>query len=415
MNLPRVLALVACLCTGTVQGGEAFFDRIEDALTFTTANQQVRLRLSGTLDLEAYHFQTPPPMILRARGDSLYGPRLSTFLDAQLGSRVYVFAQARADRGFDPAQNPVKARLDEYAVRYSPWQDGRFNVQVGKFGSVVGNWITRHGSWANPFITAPLPYEYLTGMWDNEAVRTSNALLEWSHVRPGRSPNLVVPDKRLRLPIIWGPAYSIGAAVAGEVRKFTYALEVKHASLSSRPRVWHHLDEQRGHPTVAGRLGFRPSAMWDFGVSASAGSYLRQIAGPTLAPGHGLGDYRQIVVGQDVTFAWRHLQIWTEIYAARFEIPTVGEADTLAYYVEAKYRLSPPLSLAVRWNQQVFGTIPDPAGPTRWGHDVWRVDLGPAYRFTPHMQLKFQYSLQRGDSGTREHTRTMAGQLTVRF
>ena len=53
--------------------------------------------------------------------------------------------QARADRRFDPADRHVEARLDEYAVRFTPWRDSRLNLQVGKFATVVGSWALRHG------------------------------------------------------------------------------------------------------------------------------------------------------------------------------------------------------------------------------------------------------------------------------
>jgi predicted porin len=155
--------------------------------------------------------------------------------------------------------------------------------------------------------------------------------------------------------------------------------------------------------------------MWHFGVSASSGPYLRAGAERSLPAGRGMGDYRQIVVGHDIAFAWHHLQLWSEVYAARFEIPGVGDADTVAYYAEAKYKFTPQFFGAVRWNQQLFGTIPDRGVAARWGHDVWRFDLAPGYRLTPHVQLKVQYSLQQGDSGSRRHTRTLASQVTVRF
>lgn len=413
---PLRLVLSALLASASAsRAAEDFFDRVESALSVSAAEQQVRFRVSGALDLEGYAFQTPPPSLLRARGDSLFAPRLTVFLDGQLGPHVYVFAQARADRGFDPAQESLRPRLDEYALRYTPWLDGRLTLQVGKFATVVGNWALRHSSWTNPFITAPLPYEHLTGIWDNEAVRSSTTLLQWAHIRPGLPPAIAATEKRLRLPLIWGPSYTLGAAVSGEHRRFQYALEVKHAGLSSRPRTWNHWDEDHEHPTVSGRLGYRPSPMWDFGVSASAGSYLQPIAQRTLAPRQGLGDYRQLIVGQDISFAWRYLQVWAEVYAARFEIPTVANADTLAYYVEAKYKLTPRLATAVRWNEQLFGTIPDRLGATVWGRDVWRIDVAPSYRFTPHVQFKVQYSLQHGDEGSRDFTRLVAGQFTLRF
>ena len=93
----------------------------------------------------------------------------------------------------------------------------------------------------------------------------------------------------------------------------------------------------------------------------------------------------------------------------------MGDADTLAYHAEAKYRFTPRFSGAVRWNEQLFATIPDRAGPTRWGHHAWRVDVAPAYRFTPHTQAKLQYSLQKSPIGTRNYSHLLALQLTVRF
>ena len=73
-------------------------------------------------------------------------------------------------------------RLDEYAIRVSPLKDIPLSVQVGKFGTVVGNWVPRHYSWDNPFINAPLPYENVTGVWDSEAPEDVDVLLYWGHV-----------------------------------------------------------------------------------------------------------------------------------------------------------------------------------------------------------------------------------------
>jgi hypothetical protein len=408
--------LVGCIAVvPLLHADDAMLDRLGDALTFSSDDGRARARVSGTLELEGYRLESPPPGVIRATGERLFAPRLSVFLDAQLGARVYAFAQARADRGFDPAPGDGEARLDEYAMRFALRRDRRLNVQIGKFATVVGNWANRHGAWSNPFITAPVPYENLTGIWDTEAVRSSTVLLRWSHVVPGLPPDVAAEEKSLRIPIVWGPSYATGAAVSGEAGPLRYAAEVKLGSLSSRPEAWLHSREQREDPTVSARIGYRPNPNWDFGVSASRGAYLRESAAGSLAPGFGHGDYRQSVVAADVAFAHRHLQVWAEIYAARFEIPTIADAETLAYYVEAKLKLTPRFSGALRWNQQLFGKILDRGAPVAWGHEVWRIDLAPSYRFTPHTQLKLQYSLQRGDSLTRSHTRTLAAQFTLRF
>ncbi|HUR58191.1 MAG TPA: hypothetical protein VM029_10810 [Opitutaceae bacterium] len=414
MNLRHLTCLALVAAALPARGAEEVFDRIEDALSWSAADARVRTRVSGLMDLEGYSFQQPVEALVHTNSHALFSPRLSVFFDAQLGAGIYLFAQARADRGFDPSDDGAQVRLDEYAVRVTPWKDGRFNVQVGKFATVVGNWVSRHASWSNPFITAPLAYENLTGVWDAEALRSSNTLLQWSHVRPGLPANITAQEKFLRIPVIWGPSYALGAAVSGEVMRMQYAFEVKHASLSSRPEAWSHADAW-SHPTVSGRLGYRAGQAWNIGVSASTGTYLRPFAQRTVPARRAFGDFRQVVFGQDVSFAWHHLQVWSEIYAARFEIPGVGDADTLAYYAEAKYKFTPQFSAALRWNRQLFDTISDRAGPTRWGPNLWRIDFAPAYRFTPHTQAKLQYSLQKATVGARDYSQLVAMQLTVRF
>ena len=409
MKLPSTLC--SCLLVGVAatHGVDEWLDRLDESLTVSVFHENVRLRLSGTMDLEGYVLQQPPPGLLFTSRNRLFNPRLTLFLDGQLGAHVYLFAQARVDRGFDPSDRGARLRLDEYALRLTPWEDGRFNVQVGQFAAVVGNWAARHGSWENPFITAPVPYENLTGIWDSAAVLALTTLQRWAHVPPFLDGEDA--DKHLRNPIVWGPSYATGASVFGRVGKFEYAVEIKNASLASRPEDWSVSEAQWQHPTVSGRLGFRPNPMWNLGISGSVGSYLEPAAAGTLAPGHQLGDYRQIVIGQDVSFAWRHLQIWAEFYETRFEIPTVGNADTFACYVEAKYKFTPQLFGALRWNQQLFSTIDGEP----WGRDLWRMDAGLGYRFTPHTQLKLQYSLQHEDDGPRDLGHLLGVQFTLRF
>lgn len=412
----RLAGCAAVLGAMPARGAEEWFDRLDDALTFGTPRDDVLARLSGTVDLEGYEFSQPAPGLINSAGRYLFSPRLTMFLDLQAGKHVYAFAQFRSDRGFDPGRRAMRGRLDEYAVRVTPWTDARFNVQVGKFGTAVGNWVPRHGSWDNAFITAPLAYEHLTGMWDVEAATYPAELLEWSHVRPRLPPGAPAVDKHLRLPIVWGPSYTTGVAVSGQIGRVTYAVEAKDASLASRPRVWDKDTFRWRHPTWSGRIGYRPNAMWSFGLSASSGAYLQTVAAPTLPPGRRLSEYRQILFAQDIGFAWHHLQVWAEFFETRFAIPGVTDADAFSYYVEAKYKFTPRLAGAVRWNEQLFSRIPDGAGGrVRWGANVRRLDVGPIYRFSPHTQLKLQYGLQHQEGESREFGHVVAAQFTVRF
>jgi hypothetical protein len=404
MNLRRVLLLPIFLGCAPLLAQD-FLDQLDQRLTFSAFDDKVRARVSGTLDLEFYHFNLPAPGLIESSTENLFNPRLTLFLDSQIGPAIYFFSQVRIDRHFDPSDEGAQIRLDEYALRVTPWSDGRFSLQVGKFATVVGNWIGRHLSWDNPFINAPLPYENVTPLSDFAAPYTYG---DYDGQRRG--------PKYVYLPVIWGPSYASGISVAGRLGKFEYAAEVKNAALSSRPESWDLTQISFDHPTVSGRLGFRPNQMWNFGFSASDGPYLRPEAEPTLPYGRSIDDFHQTVLGQDITFAWHHLQIWAEFYEARFDAPRLGNADTFAYYLEAKYKFTPQLFGAVRWGQQFFSDVPNRyGGAIPWSNDVSRIEGAAGYRFTPHTQLKLEYYFQREDDPGGTCNQTLAAQLTVRF
>jgi predicted porin len=280
-------------------------------------------------------------------------------------------------------------------------------VQAGKFATVVGNFVPRHHSWENPFINAPLPYERVLTISDQAAPPTPAAFLNRRNI----------PDRKtLWVPLVWGPSYAAGASMFGSVQRFDYAFEVKNASISSRPAAWDPLTLGWEHPTASGRLGWRPDAAWNLGVSASGGTYLLPAAEGTLPSGHSISDYNQLTLGTDLSYAWRQWQLWAEVFVSRFEVPNVGNADTLAYYLEAKYKITAGLFAAVRWNQQFLGKVRDGAGgQERWDQDAWRTDIALGYRFTRHLQAKLQYSYNHQQGPVQQGEQFVAGQLTVKF
>ncbi len=401
-----VLSLCVFASAACAYDIDDFLDQVDNTLTLSVFHDNVRARLSGTLDLELYHFEQPPPGLINSSVDTLFNPRLTLFLDTQVGSQIYFFAQSRLDRGFDPSNHGAQLRLDEYALRFTPWDDGRFNLQVGKFATVVGNWVPRHLSWENPFINAPLIYENVTPIQDKSApVSPLNFIY-----------GLYYYEKYAFNPVIWGPNYASGISVSGRLDRFDYAVEMKNASLSSRPESWNVTENGFEHPTFSARAGFRPNEAWNFGLSASEGPYFRREAEPTLPPRRDIDDYREFVLGQDASFAWRHLQVWVEFYEARFEVPGVGDADTFAYYLEAKYKFTPQLFGAVRWNQQLFSSVDNgKGGGVRWSQDLARIDIAATYRFTTHTQLKLQYSFQQETTGPGDDNHMLAAQFTTRF
>ena len=125
MKLVRTLCFCLLASSAAAFEIDELFDRLDAALTVAAFQDNFRARLSGTIDLEFYNFEQPAPGLIDSSSDNLFNPRLTLFLDAQIGSQIYFFTQARLDRGFDPSDEGAQIRLDEYALRITPWADGR--------------------------------------------------------------------------------------------------------------------------------------------------------------------------------------------------------------------------------------------------------------------------------------------------
>jgi hypothetical protein len=406
--VPKVVAIVLTLLLplATRSRGQQWLDTLDDSLTLRTQNGFFTTHLSGLLDLEGYYVDQRPPGLL-FEDESFFNPRLTLFLDTTLGSHFYSFVQVRFDNGFDPGEDDSQVRADEYLLRWTPWDDSRLNLQFGKFATVVGSWVQRHDSWQNPLITAPLPYDNLTPVsYDDIPTSPADFLARRT-----------VPDmKDSWVPVIWGPAYTTGWSLFGSVGKFDYAFDLKNTAISSPPDNWTLNDSLWRYPTLSGRLGFRPGPAWNLGASFSLGPYLSSDASSSLPPGKSISDYYQYTLGYDISYALRRWQWWGEVFVSRFEVPNVGNADLLGYYVETKYKLSSGLYAAARWNQELYGNVSDGLGGQQpWGNDMYRIDLALGYRFTRHLQGKLQYSFGHRDAPIQQGEQLVAAQVTLKF
>src|SRR5438445_11967950 len=108
----RAFSLCIFACTACAFDIDDFLDRLDTALTISAFHDNLRARLSGTLDLEIYNFQQPAPGLINSSIDTLFNPRLTLFLDGQVGSQIYFFMQSCLDRGFDPSDEGAPVRLD---------------------------------------------------------------------------------------------------------------------------------------------------------------------------------------------------------------------------------------------------------------------------------------------------------------
>jgi len=414
MNTRRAAVLFCCVAMLGTAHADDWMDNLDDSLRVSLFKGAFVAQLSGLLDMEGYYIQQPTTGLYTARGDFLFNPRLTINLDMQITPAIYAFVETRVDRGFDPSDGDLGARFDAYAVRYKPWSEVPFSIQAGKFASVVGTYAQRYDSWDNPFINAPLPYENPTGIFDDTPPSSAQEFASWRYE---------TDDTYERVPIIWGPSYASGVALFGQIGQFDLSAEAKNASLSSRPDAWGLDSNGLDHPTWSAHADWNPSPTWQFGASGSIGPYFRPGAqldtygdDYTFPDGHSYYNYTETTIAQDVTFAWRHWQAWAEFFETRFDVPRVGNADTFAYYFEAKYKFTPQLFGALRWNEQLFSTIPITNTETdQWGNDIWRIDAAIGYRWTEQIQTKLQYSFTDQNLPQSHEEHLVAGQITVKY
>ena len=227
MKLFQVLGFCLLACTICAFDVDDSLDRLDSALTVAAFQDNLRARLSGTIDLEAYHLQQPAPGLIDSKIDNLFNPRLTLFLDAQLGGQICFFAQSRIDRGFDPSDRGAQSRLDEYALL--PLRRGktsRFSVSLKQIRH------RRRQLDSAAFIVG-------------KSVRFSPARLK--RHRRQRQRGAGVTDRFCeqirprKIPIQFrdlGPSYASGISVSGPIGQFDYAAEIKNASVSSRPSSW---------------------------------------------------------------------------------------------------------------------------------------------------------------------------------
>ncbi|TAG10362.1 MAG: hypothetical protein EAZ42_03970 [Verrucomicrobia bacterium] len=357
------------------------------------ADGTLLLAVRPSLETTAWAGDAPTAALLDFHGDSTFiAPRFTLGLDAALGSHWFLHTATRWDRGFDPGERSAgDLRLDELILRFRPLGDARLNLQLGRFPTVFGATANQQDFFDNPFLLAPLPYAQTIGIHSRLPGPLSPAAI--AARASGNAPPVSQLDSQNWASVIWGSSYALGAAVTGSIDHFDYALELKNASLSSHPDSWTLDSGNFSDPTLTARLGYRPTAAWALGLSASKGAYLDESASQALPPGKDLADLQQTTLGLDLRWAHRDLILSGEVIASRFETLDAGDLECLAWFIQARWKAAPGAWLAGRFGQIHFNDARGPADvSTPWSPDVWRAEIAAGWQITPHILLKVHHS-----------------------
>ncbi|MES2475552.1 MAG: hypothetical protein V4640_07210 [Verrucomicrobiota bacterium] len=363
----------------------------QDGFSLGGEDGPLRLDLRPSVEAVVWSGDTPPPTLLGYDASTFFAPRFTLAVDAAAGEHWFFSATSRWDRGFDAEDGTGgEVRLDEIIVRWRVFDDARLNFQFGKFPTAFGAWSGQHDFFDDPFLSAPLPYSQIIGINTRNPSANTPAAIAARH--QGSAPAFSTLSKDQWASVIWGPDYASGASAFGATEFLDYALEIKNSALSAHPDSWGGTDFS--DPTLTGRFGFRPDAAWAFGLSASRGPWMEE-----NAPGIERDDFMQNTLGLDARWAHHNLIVSGEAVLSEFETPAAGDLRTAAWYLQARWKVSPGFWLASR-----FGRITaNESNGVPWQPDVWRAEIGTGWRLTSDLLIKAGYSYTTGDDDAGNH------------
>ena len=365
-------------------------DSLIDLLPWSPSSP-IAVDVRGQLSTTFWSTTSPPPALNRQSGNYL-DPRASVAFDITAYDHLSFHTTVRVDQGFDPLDSDqYEARVDEYFLRYTPFDSNVLNFQAGRFATVFGGWVAQHDPFDTPFLSAPLPYSQILAV--NIRNPDANSAQVIAQRNRNQIPGLFETSKSLWASVIWGPSYGSGLAISGQSQHLDYALEVKNIPLTEQATDWDSSWSRLEHPTWSGRIGYRPDASLALGISASRGPYLSLDAVSLLPAGTDLGDFPYTSIGADFRWAAGHFIVTGELIASEYTGLDDLPLRNLSYYGEVRWKASPSLFLAARWGQSLNDKIRAPDGEqVRWSPNLWRVSMAAGWRVTPDFLIKGEFN-----------------------
>mgnify|MGYP002623827555 CR=1 FL=1 len=418
MPVPNRAALLCALLLGSLPAAAAAqlpeLPTLEGlGLEYVSRSGFFQLLLSGRLDIEGHHvtneWDTPTDGLTgcdacHARigremqdGNGLKEThRLRVFADLFLGDHLYSVVELRADRGRETYDTKTRGRVEQAFVR-AVTGSGTEGVQVGRFASPFGSYAPRHLTDVDPFLTAPLPYDYRTVM-NRWRIPAGTAGFQGWKDTPG---DLDLPGA----PPVWETPYQWGAMAFGRLGPLDLRGALMNSAPSSHPNAW-----ALGFETVSWIVGVRwdLSASLAVGASYDRGPWMWSALGPgvTVSPPPVVArpadwrDFDQELISADVAFARGPVMIRAEVIRDRWEVPNVvGTPTEMAYTVEAQTDLAAGLYVAARGGFIDFR----PLAGEEWDYDVYRIEGAAGYRLSRNTGLVLSgYRQMQPDATQRE-------------
>jgi hypothetical protein len=300
-------------------------------------------------------------------------------------------------------------------VRFRPFAERSFDVQLGRIPTVFGSFARRAYGYDNPLVGWPLAYQYLTTLRADAVPANADALLAvrgrgWSVPYVG-SDYANGPG----LPLVSASQWDTGVEVRVGTEPVELAAAVTQGTLCD-PQA----KDDNGGKQVSARLALKPAVGLVLGVSGARGPYLSSEVVNGLPPLEARNYYQQ-ALGFDAEYSRGHLLLRGEAIVSWWDVPFVepppvpSPLRAVGLYLEGRYRIAPGWNVAARVDHLGFNQISGTTRSDTWDANVTRIEAGGSWSPWRHASLKAVYQYNWRDTKRLGREGFVAGQLTLWF
>ncbi len=306
-------------------------------------------------------------------------------------------------------QNAHAPRPYGVYLRYRPFERHDFDIQGGRIPSTFGAFARRAYSADNPLIGYPLAYQYLTSLRYDALPRTVDDVLRMRGRGWLSSFPLGEQTPEAGMPLANAFRWDTGIQAHGSAGFLEAAASLTAGSLS------HPLfRENNGGKQVAARVSVKPVAGLVAGISASRAPYVT--SGSAAAANAVASNFVQTAFGADVEYSRDHYLLRFEALSSVYDLATIEpRLRAMATMVEGRYRLTPRIHAAARFDHLGFNTVSSPTRTAAWEAPVTRWEVGGGYALQRNINLRLAVQHNTRDGGRVRRMTALSAQLLYWF
>jgi predicted porin len=152
---------------------------------------------------------------------------------------------------------------------------------------------------------------------------------------------------------------------------------------------------------IAGRIHWKPNAGLTIGASAAHGAYVSDAALATATLVSGTLRSAQTAFGADAEYSRDHWLLRGELIWNQWQVPTLSRTlDATSVFVEGRYKISPGLFVATRFDRLGFSDLASATARLSWDAPVTRLETGAGYYIRRNLVAKgsYQHNWRNGGS-----------------